>query len=359
MATGTVGHLALQLPARRIDVLAAGAAHHRLHARVQQEGLEIANHRFVRALVLGARERVEGNQVHLGRQAAHQLDELLRQHRRVVDAAHQGVFEGDGGARLARRVTRTGVSSSSMPQRLLSGTSCVRNSSLGACSDTASDTSATSPSLSIIGTTPAVESVTRLDASPKPRSSRIRLIALTTLSKFSSGSPMPIITTLVMRRCWWVTLPSCFAACHTCPMISEAARLRLKPCVPVEQNVQLRPQPICEDTHSVPRVGSGMYTVSIALPPSMPSNHLWVPSLEALSSKALGGPTYADPVSLARSDLPRSVIASKLSSRRWWIHFITWSARYGFSPSCAKNSRSSLRSRPSRFVFALAVIWFI
>ena len=72
-------------------------------------------------------------------------------------------------------------------------------------------------------------------------------------------------------------------------MISAVDRLRLKPCVPVEQKRQFSPQPICEETHSVPRVGSGMYTASIALPPSMPSSHLWVPSLAALSSKALGG----------------------------------------------------------------------
>jgi hypothetical protein len=49
---------------------------------------------------------------------------------------------------------------------LLSGTSSLRRSSNGACSDTASDTSLTSPSLSIIGTMPAVDRVTRLLARP-------------------------------------------------------------------------------------------------------------------------------------------------------------------------------------------------
>src|SRR5581483_1728293 len=100
-------------------------------------------------------------------------------------------------------------------------------------------------------------------------------------------------------------------------MISAQDRLRLNPCVAVEQNVQFSAQPICEDTHNVPREGSGMYTVSTALPPSMPSSHLRVPSLETLSSKVFGGPTNAAPASFARSDLPRSVIVSKSSSSRW------------------------------------------
>ncbi len=66
-------------------------------------------------------------------------------------------------------------------------------------------------------------------------------------------------------------------------MISAVVRLRLKPWVAVEQNVQFRPQPTCEDTHSVPRVLSGMYTVSMAFLPSTPiaSSHLWVPSARA------------------------------------------------------------------------------
>src|SRR6185437_15436086 len=72
MAAGTVRHLALQLATRGVDVLAAGTADHRLHTGVQQDRLEIADDRFVRALVLCARERVERNQVHLARQAAHQ-----------------------------------------------------------------------------------------------------------------------------------------------------------------------------------------------------------------------------------------------------------------------------------------------
>ena len=69
---------------------------------------------------------------------------------------------------------------------------------------------------------------------------------------------MPIITTLVRRRCLCGTLPRCLAATHTWPMISAVDRLRLKPWVAVEQKVQLSAQPTCDDTHSVPRPLSGM-----------------------------------------------------------------------------------------------------
>ncbi len=137
-------------------------------------------------------------------------------------------------------------------------------------------------------------------------------MARTTLSKFINGSPMPIITTFVRRRIWCGTLPRWRAAIHTWPMISAVVRLRLKPWVAVEQNVQFRPQPTCEDTHSVPRVLSGMYTVSMAFLPSTPiaSSHLWVPSAEGLSKMMFGTRTSACSCSLARRTLPRSVISS-------------------------------------------------
>jgi hypothetical protein len=200
---------------------------------------------------------------------------------------------------------------------LFSGTSVVRSASSGACSDTASDTSLASESLSIIGTRPAVDRVTRLLARPKPLSSRIRPMARTTLSKFSSGSPMPIMTTLVSLRWWCGTLPRCFAATQTWPMISAVLRLRLKPWVPVEQKVQASPQPTWLDTQSVPRPLSGMKTHSMALPPSIPSSHLCVPSAEGFSNRTLGGTTSAWASSLARSSLPRSVIWPKSVTCRW------------------------------------------
>ncbi|MNN81324.1 hypothetical protein D3C81_1981390 [compost metagenome] len=69
-------------------------------------------------------------------------------------------------------------------------------------------------------------------------------MAATTLSKFSSGSPMPIITTLVMARSILAgTVPNDLLAIHTWPITSAAVRLLLNPCLPVEQKLQSRAQP--------------------------------------------------------------------------------------------------------------------
>ena len=48
----------------------------------------------------------------------------------------------------------------------------------------------------------------------------------------------------------------------TWPTISRGVRLRTRRCVPVWQKVQVSVQPTCEETHSVPRSSSGMWTVS-------------------------------------------------------------------------------------------------
>ena len=76
---------------------------------------------------------------------------------------------------------------------------------------------------------------------------------------------MPIITTLVIGglpcSIHGAVKPSASRvrlACHSCPMISAVVRLRLKPCLPVEQNAQSSAHPACEEMHSVPRSSSGM-----------------------------------------------------------------------------------------------------
>jgi len=102
-------------------------------------------------------------------------------------------------------------------------------------------------------------------------------------------------------------------ASQSWPMISAADRLRLKPCLPVEQNAQSSAQPACEDTHSVPRLVSGMNTVSTALALPTSSSHLRVPSDETASRTGTGARITAISLSLARSDLATSVIASKSS----------------------------------------------
>ena len=81
---------------------------------------------------------------------------------------------------------------------------------------------------------------------------------------------MPIITTLVMRRFSPVDgqSPSASRATITWPTISAGVRLRTSFCVPVWQKRQLSVQPTWDDTHSVPRPGSGMNTVSNSTPGS-------------------------------------------------------------------------------------------
>jgi hypothetical protein len=108
---------------------------------------------------------------------------------------------------------------------------------------------------------------------------------------------MPIITTLLMMRPLSARLrpppsfasraaPSNLFASHSWPMISAALRLRLKPCLPVEQKAQSSAQPACEDTHRVPRLVSGMNTVSTALALPTSSSHLRVPSAETCRAPA-------------------------------------------------------------------------
>src|SRR5258708_8598386 len=106
---------------------------------------------------------------------------------------------------------------------------------------------------------------------------------------------MPIITTLVTTRSPLPSPPtarppavpsdarSANSAMRSWPMISPVVRLREKPCLPVEQKRQLTAHPACDDTHSVPRVSSGMYTVSTALLLPTSISHLRVPSGAKLS----------------------------------------------------------------------------
>src|SRR6478752_5109260 len=117
LSPGPVEHLPLQLAARRVDVVAAGAPHRRQHARFLQGFLERADVLFRRALKARARERIERNEVDLRRvlhlhgvvELVHQARQLLCMLRLVVDALHQRVLEGDRRALLAHRIARGGV----------------------------------------------------------------------------------------------------------------------------------------------------------------------------------------------------------------------------------------------------------
>ncbi len=70
---------------------------------------------------------------------------------------------------------------------------------------------------------------------------------------------MPMNTTFVIG-----VASSSRDASTTCPKISADVRLRLKPWWPVAQNAQSSAHPACDEMQSVPRLGSGMNTVSTA-----------------------------------------------------------------------------------------------
>ena len=95
---------------------------------------------------------------------------------------------------------------------------------------------------------------------------------------------MPIMTMLVSLR--FVSgdghSPNASRAIITWPTISAGSRLRTRRCVPVWQNLQVSVQPTCEETHSVPRSSSGMWTVSASCPSTKRSSHFLVPSTEIL-----------------------------------------------------------------------------
>src|SRR5487761_2458056 len=115
-------------------------------------------------------------------------------------------------------------------------------------------------------------------------------------------------------------------------MISATERLRLKPCLPVEQKEQSSAHPACEEMHKVPRVASGMYTASTALPVPTSSNHLRVPSSDNSSRIMEGVVMQACCVSLSRKLAAMLVIAAKSDSPSLYIQRITCLARKGFSP---------------------------
>src|ERR1700674_2634977 len=85
------------------------------------------------------------------------------------------------------------------------------------------------------------------------------------------------------------------------------------------------------------------------LPTPTSKSHLTVPSSERCSERIAGGVIAALAFSFSRSDLARSVMASKSATPRWCIHWKTWRARNGFSPCAANHSVSAGNVMSSRF----------
>src|SRR5690606_2075204 len=97
-APGAIHYLALELAAGGVDVVATGASHRRDHPGLVEPLLERPDRDLVRALEARARERVERDQVDLGRvlhlhaavELAHQCHQTAGVLGLVVDALHQG-----------------------------------------------------------------------------------------------------------------------------------------------------------------------------------------------------------------------------------------------------------------------------
>jgi len=120
----------------------------------------------------------------------------------------------------------------------LTGISSERSASSAACNESARRNGiGCSASRSIPGIQPTVEIAVRRWEMP---TSGRRSQAASTLSRFSSGSPIPMKTQwsiASIRRKW-----------SAWSRISEAVRLRANFICPVAQNVHVSGQPDCEET---------------------------------------------------------------------------------------------------------------
>ena len=94
----------------------------------------------------------------------------------------------------------------------------------------------------------------------------------TTLSKLSSGSPMPISTMFDIFS------PESFSENMTSSSISPGSRLRTSPPMVEAQKAQPWRQPTCVEMHTVLPWWYCITTVSTALPSERPQRYFTVPS---------------------------------------------------------------------------------
>ena len=126
------------------------------------------------------------------------------------------------------------------------------------------------------GTIPTVDTVTRRGAIAKALGWTSRRTAGSTAGRLSSGSPIPMKTTLLMRR----PGSSSSRMRQTWSTISAVVRLRPKPRAPVAQKLHASGQPCWVEMHSVVRPSSGISTDSMRTPSRASSTALTVPSAE-------------------------------------------------------------------------------
>ena len=184
-----------------------------------------------------------------------------------------------------RGARNSAARSSSRLHLRATGKSALRCPSSIACSETASCALVRAYSSSIRGTIPTVLTVILRSGTANPEGSRRTAIARRTSSRLSSGSPIPMNTTLAGRAPRWRE------AIAYCATISAAARLRWRPSRPVSQNTQPRAQPACEERHTVQRslarsseAARWMRTVSTIAPAARWTAKRTVPSSSGTAS---------------------------------------------------------------------------
>ena len=156
------------------------------------------------------------------------------------------------------------------------GMSSRRSGGDGACNETANrNCSPRFANFARLGRMPTVETVMCRAPIPNPAGWFRIVSVVSTASQLSSGSPIPMNTTLV----------GCCAGSRntisrTWPAISPAERLRRNPMRPVAQKTQPSAHPACDEMHSVRRLPSGMNTDSIASPSASAHRNFTVPSFE-------------------------------------------------------------------------------
>ena len=190
---------------------------------------------------------------------------------------------------------------------------------------------------------PQVETVILRVPSAKRSGSASASMALTRFSRLSSGSPMPMKTTFVMR-------PSRRDISTAWSSISPTVRFRVKPSAPVAQKAQPIAQPTWVERQTVWRLSSRIETASTRAPSSKRKRYFAVsPSAARETFSTSPAPTRVSPGQRLPEVGGEVRHAREIALAFSKIHERNWRARYGFWPIFATKSfrASGERSRRS------------
>ena len=213
---------------------------------------------------------------------------------------------------------------------------CPRTSSVAPWSEIASRICCgCSASLRICGTRPEVEMVRCRAPRCRPHGEVMIDTAASRLSRFASGSPIPITTMWLIRS----VAGRRRASRSSCSRISPVVRLRTTPSMPLAQNTHPIAQPTCELMQTVRRSPSRSMTHSIRCRSWSSSKSFSVPSsaCEWVAMVVVQRVNSASRVS--RRVLGRSVMSAKDDARLPYSQRRTAFARQAGWPSSASLER--------------------